>query len=204
MTDSSWTFTIERAEQAAPEAATFTATAPTAEGASDGKITGVTEAMEYKEASSSAWTAVTGTEITGLAAGNYEIRFKQTDNYNASPSVSITIPDGGVATYTLTVVGGTGGGIIAEGKSVTITANAPATGKEFTGWTLDGVTVEDTSLTELTFEMPANNVTATANYDFIDYTVSITGGTRRPRTTAKKSKSRQTHPKRASSLQAGH
>ena len=177
VTDSSWAFTIERAEQAAPEAATFTATAPTAEGESDGKITGVTEAMEYKKASSSAWTAVTGTEITGLAAGNYEIRFKQTDNYNASPSVSITIPDGGVATYTLTVVGGTGGGIIAEGKSVTITANAPATGKEFTGWTLDGVTVEDTSLTELTFEMPANNVTATANYDFIDYTVSITGGT---------------------------
>ena len=100
VTDSSWTFTIERAEQAAPEAATFTATAPTAEGESDGKITGVTEEMEYKEASSSAWTAVTGTEITGLAAGNYEVRFKQTDNYNASPSVSITIPDGGAATYT--------------------------------------------------------------------------------------------------------
>ena len=130
--------------------------------------------MEYKEASSATWTAVTGTEITGLAAGNYEIRFKQTDNYNASPSFSITIPDGGVATYTLTVENGTGSGIIAEGKSVTITANAPATGKEFTGWTLDGVTVEDTSLTELTFEMPANNVTATANYDFIDYTLSTT------------------------------
>lgn len=50
-------------------------------------------------------------------------------------------------------------------------------GKRFTGWTLDGVTVENTSVAELTFTMPAGNVTATANYDFIDYTVTVTGGT---------------------------
>lgn len=178
VTDSSWTFTIERAEQAAPEAATFTATAPTAEGASDGKITGVTEAMEYKEASSSAWTAVTGTEITGLAAGNYEIRFKQTDNYNASPSVSITIPDGGVATYTLTVVGGTGGGIIAEGATVTIKADE-ITGREFVRWEITGLDTSGLVLTkaELTFTMPASDVTATALYSYIDYKATVVGGT---------------------------
>lgn len=178
VTDSSWTFTIERAEQAAPEAATFTATAPTAEGASDGKITGVTEEMEYKEASSSAWTAVTGTEITGLAAGDYEIRFKQTDNYNASPSVSITIPDSGVATYTLTVGNGTGGGIIAEGDSVTITADE-ITGAEFVRWEITGLDTSGLDLTkaELTFTMPASDVTATALYSYIDYKVTVVGGT---------------------------
>ena len=81
------------------------------------------------------------------------------------------------AKYSVTVTNGTGGGEYAEGATVTITANAPATGKEFTSWTLEGVTVENTSVDELTFTMPAGNVTATANYDFIDYTVTVTGGT---------------------------
>ena len=89
----------------------------------------------------------------------------------------MTVADGGIVTYTLNVEGGSGSGVFEAGKSVTITANAPATGKQFTGWTLTGVTVGDKTKAEITFKMPANNVTATANYDFIDYTVSITGGT---------------------------
>ena len=81
------------------------------------------------------------------------------------------------ATYSVTVTNGTGGGEYAEGATVTITANAPETGKEFTSWTLEGVTVENTSVDELTFTMPAGNVVAKANYEFIDYTVTVTGGT---------------------------
>ena len=81
------------------------------------------------------------------------------------------------ATYSVTVNGGTGGGEYTAGATVTITANAPATGKEFTSWTIEGVTVENTSVTELTFTMPANAVTATANYEYIDYTVTVNGGT---------------------------
>ena len=80
--------------------------------------------------------------------------------------------------YTVTVTGGTADkATVHYGETVTITANAPDTGKRFTGWTIEGVTVENTSVTELTFTMPAGNVTATANYDFINYTVSVTGGT---------------------------
>lgn len=67
-------------------------------------------------------------------------------------------------TYTVTVNGGAGGGEYAEGETVTITANAPATGKEFTSWTIEGVTVDDKTKAEITFTMPANAVTATANY----------------------------------------
>ena len=54
-----------------------------------------------------------------------------------------------------------------------------APGKRFTGWTITGVDTSELVLTdrELTFTMPANAVTATANYDFINYTVSVTGGT---------------------------
>ena len=42
------------------------------------------------------------------------------------------------ATYSVTVNGGTGGGEYTAGATVTITANAPETGKEFTSWTLSG------------------------------------------------------------------
>ena len=170
------TWWIEKGNREDPTG--LSAVSTSGEGASDGKITGVTEEMEYRRIPTSPeWTAVTGTEITGLSAGTYQVRYAATDNWNASSGTFVTVTDGGIVSYTLDVVGGRGSGVFEAGKSVTITANAPATGKEFTGWTLDGVTVEDTSLTELTFEMPANNVTATANYDFIDYTVSITGGT---------------------------
>ena len=51
------------------------------------------------------------------------------------------------------------------GTDVTITANEPETGKRFTGWTITGVDTSELVLTdrELTFTMPANAVTATAN-----------------------------------------
>ena len=81
------------------------------------------------------------------------------------------------ATYSVTVTNGTGGGEYAEGATVKITANAPETGKEFMRWTIEGVTVVDKTKAEITFTMPANAVTAAANYDFIDYTVTVNGGT---------------------------
>ena len=93
---------------------------------------------------------------------------------NGEEIADLTIPK--IGTYRLTVENGTGGGIIAEGASVTITADE-ITGKRFTRWTLDGVTVEDLSAKEITFNMPANNVTATANYEYINYTVTVIGGT---------------------------
>ena len=67
--------------------------------------------------------------------------------------------------YTVTVNGGTANKTTAHyGDSITITAAAPETGKEFTSWTINGVSVDDKTKTEITFTMPANAVTATANY----------------------------------------
>ena len=69
------------------------------------------------------------------------------------------------AKYTVTVESGTGSGEYVEGASVTITANAPAAGKQFAGWTAaDGVTFADASAASTTFTMPAKAVTVTANY----------------------------------------
>ena len=173
----SWKFTIAKAEQSAPSASLFTTVAPTSEATTDGKITGITAEMEYRKVGDSAWTSGTGSDVTGLSSGRYQIRFKETDNYNAGAVTEVDVPESGVSSYNLTVTGGMGGGVFIQGASVTITANAPATGKKFSGWTIDGISGLDTTKTSLTFNMPANAVTATANYEDIEYTVAVNGGT---------------------------
>lgn len=148
-------------------------------GVSDGKITGVTTDMEYRVVGGT-YADCMGAEITGLAKGQYEVRYKESKNYKASAHVTITIAENEVITYTVTVTKGTGGGEYEEGASVTLTANTPGVGERFTGWTLTGVSVADTTQTEITFNMPANAVTATANYEIITYNVNVEKGTATP------------------------
>ena len=175
--DVSWKFTIAKAEQSAPSASLFTTVAPTATTTTDGKITGITAKMEYRKVGDSAWTSGTGSDVTGLSSGKYQIRFKETDNYNAGAFVEVQVPESGVSSYNLTVIGGTGEGVFIQGASVTITANEPTIGKKFSGWTIEGISGLDTTKTSLTFNMPANAVTATANYEDIEYTITVNGGT---------------------------
>ena len=175
--DVSWKFTIAKAEQSAPAASLFTTVAPTTTTTTDGKITGITAEMEYRKVGDSAWTSGTGSDVTGLSSGRYQIRFKETDNYNAGEVVEVQVPESGVSSYNLTVIGGTGEGVFIQGASVTITANEPTIGKKFSGWTIEGISGLDTTKTSLTFNMPANAVTATANYEDIEYTITVNGGT---------------------------
>lgn len=82
---------INPASQAAPDISTFTATAPTRRGGTDGTITGVTADMEYKTDDRD-WTTCTNGPIIG-PSGNYQIRYKaEQPNYDASPVVVVTIP----------------------------------------------------------------------------------------------------------------
>jgi len=67
--------------------------------------------------------------------------------------------------YTVTVANGSGSAVHAPGVTVTVTANAPAEGWVFTGWTAEGVELADASAMTTTFVMPAGNVTVTANYE---------------------------------------
>ncbi len=57
----------------------------------DGKLTGVTTAMEYKLSTASIWSNGTGSEITGLANGTYNVRVKATGTVLASDNQSLTI-----------------------------------------------------------------------------------------------------------------
>ena len=148
--------------------------APSADGGSDGKITGTTADMEY-----SADTAFTSPkpcmdgETTGFAEGTYYVRYKETGTSEASDYVEVK-----VALNSVTVVGGTGGGKYAAGTSVTVKVTVPI-GKTFASWTFRGVVLNTAQITqqEITFTMPENDVVLTALFKDIDYNITVTDGT---------------------------
>ena len=169
------TWTIGKGEKAAPSGLTGIKTSIV--GASDGKITGVDGTMEYKAESATEYTRCTGSAINNLKAGKYLVRYKETDNYKASADTIVTIPDGDKITRNVTVTNGIGGGTYEVGASVTITANAAESGYVFAGWTISGVSVADTKQAEITFVMPESDVMAVANFNAIQYSVVVDGGT---------------------------
>ena len=56
-----------------------------------GTIDGVTIAMEYRKVGDADYTKCTSSKITGLAAGEYQIRYAENENYLASTDVTVTI-----------------------------------------------------------------------------------------------------------------
>jgi len=103
---------------------------------------------------------------TAKDVGSYSIYYKVVgtnanyDYSNAKGSVDVFIHK----TYEVTVIDGTGGGKYAEGETVSIKANDKS-GYTFIGWTSDvGVVFDNASAKETSFEMPAKNITVTANY----------------------------------------
>ena len=93
----------------------------------DGKLTGVTTAMEYKKSDAENWTAGTGSDITDLVPGTYYVRVKATETTNASTNQELTIK--GFISYTVTfkVVNGKWnegeGDAATEDKTVTLTGH---------------------------------------------------------------------------------
>ncbi len=81
----------------------------TVQGKADGIITGVDSTMEYRAEGETTYTAITGTELKGLAPGKYYIRYAATENYAASAEFEVVIaagqpgpePDMGVHSYVL-------------------------------------------------------------------------------------------------------
>ena len=83
-----------------PDAPTAAAMDCTTADNNDGKLTGVTTAMEYKKSDAADWTAGTGSDITGLVPGTYYVRVKATDTTNESANQELTIK--GFISYTVT------------------------------------------------------------------------------------------------------
>jgi len=98
------TAAVANGEQAAPTG--LAGVAPTTYGGTDGKITGTTIAMEYKLSTDTIWTPTTATEITGLAAGTYHVRYAAKVGFNAGTPVDVVVP-------ALAIGHSYGGGIVA-------------------------------------------------------------------------------------------
>ena len=87
-------FTIKKAAQQAPTVQTVD---ETIKGRGDGKLTGLTAAMEYRAEGDTAYSAVTGEEMTDLAAGTYYVRCQEDPNHTVSPDTTAVIAEGKLA-----------------------------------------------------------------------------------------------------------
>ena len=137
-------WSIGKATQEAPNG--LTGVAPTTEGGSDGKITGVDSTMEYRMAGESSYTACSGTEIENLSAGNYFVRYAEDNNHFAGTDAEVTVGKGApLADCTITFDGNGGSGSMGP---VTVKAGAnyilPECGftapadQEFKAWEISG------------------------------------------------------------------
>lgn len=86
-------FTIKNAAQDAP---VVQAVAETVSGKKDGKITGVGATMEWRAKDAAKYQAVGEgvTELKGLAAGVYEVRYQAKTNYDASSATEVVVAAG--------------------------------------------------------------------------------------------------------------
>ena len=120
--------------------------APSTEGGSDGKITGVTDEMEYRMADERIYTACSGTEIENLSAGHYFVRYAENNNHFASSDAAITVGEGTpLADCTITFNGNGGSGSM-DSVTVKVETNyilpvcgftAP-TDQQFKAWEISG------------------------------------------------------------------
>ena len=119
---------------------------PTTVGGSDGKISGVTDKMEYRMAGERSYTACSGTEIENLSAGNYFVRYAGDHNHFASPDAEVTVGEGKpLADFTITFNGNGGSGsmgpVIVKAETNYILPacgfTAPAD-QEFKAWQIGG------------------------------------------------------------------
>ena len=188
-------WSISKATQEAPNG--LAGVAPTTEGGSDGRITGVDTMMEYRMAGDGSYTACGGTEIENLSAGNYFVRYAEDNNHFASPDGEVTVGDGTpLADCAITFNAGGGSGSM-ESKTVKEGTNyiLPACGftaptdQQFKAWEISGTEykVGDTYTVNLDTEIKAlweNSVITPTTYTV---TVSNDGngtGTATPSTAA--------------------
>ena len=141
------------------------------------QITGVTAAMEYRLSGASTWTDCTGTAITGLPAGAYQVRIKATSTSFASEPVTVQ-----VSQYTPPVVPTYPPAVEEpENGTVTTSPSRPKEGDRVTitpkpdeGFEVDEVVVEDANGNEIevtqnqdgtySFTQPDGKVTITVTF----------------------------------------
>ena len=159
-------WTIAKADRDGPRQ--LAGAMPTKEGANDGRIVKTTTEMEYRKVGTTTWKECPDEEVTGLAPGDYEVRYKDTTSYNKSIALIYTVPIWGPEKRIVYIENGTPGSIdLPKNATITITANPPEEGKEFDKWVpsaISHVKIEDekSEVTKLT--ALGGNATVTATY----------------------------------------
>ena len=137
------------------------------------QISGVDSSMEYRAVGSTVWTRCTGTSISNLSDGDYEVRIAATNNSFASEAVQVHVsPYTGRFSYEISTSVGDNGTIAVdryatEGDEVTITVSPDDAYK------LDDLSVtahgKEIALTDngdgtFSFTMPSGDVRITATF----------------------------------------
>ena len=137
------------------------------------QISGVDTSMEYRAVGSTSWTRCSGTSISNLSDGDYEVRIAATNNSFASEAVQVHVsPYTGRFSYEISTSVGDNGTIsvdryATEGERVTITVSPDDAYK------LDDLSVtahgKDVELTDngdgtYTFTMPSGDVKISATF----------------------------------------
>ena len=188
-------WSIGKATQEAP--AGLNGVAPSDEGGSDGKITGVTDKMEYRMEAEGSYTPCSGAEIENLSAGHYFVRYAEDNNHFASTDAEVTVGEGTpLADCTITFDGNGGSGSMGPVTVKTgtnyilpVCGFIAPTDQQFKAWEISGTEykVGDTYTVKLDTEIKAlweNSVITPTTYTV---TVSNDGkgtGTATPSTAA--------------------
>ena len=164
--DKNIVWTIDKADRDGPRQ--LAGAMPTKEGANDGRILATTTEMEYRKVGTTTWKDCPDEEVTGLAPGDYEVRYKETKSYNRSIAIIYTVPIWGPKTWITWIENGTPDGIrLPKNATITITANPPEKGKEFDKWVpsaSSAVSIEDEKSEVTKMTVLGGNVTVRATY----------------------------------------
>lgn len=137
-------FSITKAHRGAPTG--LTAVAETIDGRNDGKIRGVNAEMEYS-IDGTTYTAITESELTGLADGTYLVRYRETRNYYASFATQIVVEKGLPSSNSLNP-SNPGGGNNPENTPGGSTPNGNNNGNTLTGGSNTDTTLPGASLVQ--------------------------------------------------------
>ncbi|MCD8397953.1 MAG: InlB B-repeat-containing protein [Lachnospiraceae bacterium] len=189
--DGTWTFTMPEGEvtlSAIFDVATHTVTVvsgTTGSGATTGTFEyGSTVSIAAEEAPDGMefdhWSSTGSVEVTFANETSATTTFTMPDGDVEVTAVYVSLPN----TYTVKVSNGLLDGSYTEhsyeeGTQVTVTANASASGEEFSGWTVnDGAyDLGDDATSSTVTVTVTEDMTFVANYEGVTYSVSLTNGT---------------------------
>ena len=173
-----YTWTIAKAKYSEPD---VVAEAETVKNKADGKITGVSSAMEYRKDGVANYTAIAEGEsvISPLAPGTYYVRYKEDGNHLASDDKEVVVlASDKLLTVTFNSNGGTAVSSVSTeyGKTITAPTAPTKTGHDFDAWYTDGENFAANTKWDFATKQVTDDITLYANWKVQQHTVTFVFG----------------------------